>query len=251
LWNVPQGSWSFGLLEMPVMSTQQNLDLPLMRFVAYSLVTTGSWLLTAEKAQRPVEELEKMTSQAPEEWRLCLAEAQELMLEESFGEAMVTLRRATRSNNERVRVQAANTLVRVWTAQHPKPRGKTVTDTGEPPPKPIVEPSATSPESVTRPSVPTNTASQPKASNTVGRIITTACLLLALLCGVWALCCNLVKGNFNQTSTVATKVGFCDVNNEGVLLASNVGEQRNALPTESDIQWRGGFCLNRSPPADQ
>jgi hypothetical protein len=99
-----------------------KVDAKLFRQMAKLKANGASWDAVAEKVGKPAEELEDLTWRADKAWNKYWKHALNEALKEAMGESVHTLRSSLRSDKERHRIMASNSLVRVWNTQNPKAR---------------------------------------------------------------------------------------------------------------------------------
>jgi hypothetical protein len=80
------------------------------------------WEKIAAKMNLPADELERLSIESRGEWKRWLLLAQEVVDEEILCEAVHALRAGLRSDDDRMRIQAANALARMHACRHPQPK---------------------------------------------------------------------------------------------------------------------------------
>src|SRR4051812_4414271 len=99
-----------------------TIDKILFRTMATLKANGSSWDSIATKVGKPAAELEELVWKAQRTWNKYCKRAIKNAMNDAMGESVFSLRQAMRSENERVRVMASNSLVRLWNTQNPKPR---------------------------------------------------------------------------------------------------------------------------------
>jgi hypothetical protein len=99
-----------------------KIDKALFRTMATLKANGASWDSIADKVGKPVVELEDLVWKVPRAWDKYCKRALKNAMNDAMGESVFSLRQAMRSENERIRVMASNSLVRLWNTQNPKPR---------------------------------------------------------------------------------------------------------------------------------